>query len=433
MDDKVSSVLLYILVALSILFYSFLSFSSNPTIVDFTIVSIAASIMFIPLAYFIKKHNFSSKQVFILLGTGLLIRILLFNVSPIASDDIYRYIWDGKVFSAGINPYSFNADDPVLKEFHTDILPSKINYADYKTIYPPAAQIFFLSAYWIGGDSFFGIKLLLLLSEIVTVMFIYLTLKSIQKPVSYSLVYFLCPLPILQFTVDAHIDSLGIMFLSGFIYFYIRNKKNLSFVFLGFSIISKLISGMFIPVLFFKEKGKNRILSVLIPLLILAFSYLLFSLGKSYPFDALIKFAEHWMYNGSVFKVLHSVTGRHEAARIICAAFFVGIWLFISLKNGGFFEKSYYLVLSFFLLASTVHPWYLNWILLFLPFCFRWSGVLWVALASLVNIDLIVYIETGIWKQSQFILFAEYIPVFVFLVIELYVMFSRRLGCDLDH
>lgn len=412
-------------VFLSAFIYAYLAFFSNASIKDFTIASISLSAVYLVLTYIIIKYPVSPKKVYAFLIAGLLFRLMLIDTGHIASDDIYRYIWDGKVFSAGINPYSYNADDPVLERFHTKDLPDKINHSNYKSIYPPAAQVFFLLGYLIGGDSFLGIKILLLISEILTVIFICLSLKLLDKPLSLSLIYFLSPLPILQFMCDAHIDGLGVMFLSGFIYFYLKNKKNTASGFLGFSIISKLISGMFIPLLFFSEKGYKRLLSVLIPAGILVISYALFMLGNSDPFDFIVKFAGHWMYNGSVFKILHFVMGKHAAARIICATIFLAIWLFISLRKGSFFEKSYYLILSFFLTASTVYPWYLSWILLFLPFYFRWSGVLWVALISLVNIDFILFFEAGIWRQNPLILYAEYVPVFVMLGFELKNLYLR--------
>src|SRR5262245_35795101 len=42
-----------------------------------------------------------------ILGFAFLFRLTLFWCTPSLSEDIYRYIWDGRVQMAGINPYRY--------------------------------------------------------------------------------------------------------------------------------------------------------------------------------------------------------------------------------------------------------------------------------------------------------------------------------------
>ena len=48
------------------------------------------------------------------LGVALALRALLFAAPPILSSDVYRYVWDGRVQAAAINPYLFVPADPAL-------------------------------------------------------------------------------------------------------------------------------------------------------------------------------------------------------------------------------------------------------------------------------------------------------------------------------
>ncbi len=41
-------------------------------------------------------------------------RLALVWQTPTASDDIYRYVWDGRIQAAGINPYQYPPNDPML-------------------------------------------------------------------------------------------------------------------------------------------------------------------------------------------------------------------------------------------------------------------------------------------------------------------------------
>ncbi len=45
---------------------------------------------------------------------ALLLRILLFPSAPSLSDDYHRYLWDGRVQAAGINPYRYAPVDHAL-------------------------------------------------------------------------------------------------------------------------------------------------------------------------------------------------------------------------------------------------------------------------------------------------------------------------------
>ncbi len=78
-----------------------------------------------------------------ILVVGVVMRLLLFPGWPV-STDIYRYVWDGRVQGAGINPYLHLPADSALSGLRDDAVYPYINRADYApTIYPPASQIVF--------------------------------------------------------------------------------------------------------------------------------------------------------------------------------------------------------------------------------------------------------------------------------------------------
>src|SRR5262245_10175052 len=45
---------------------------------------------------------------------AMLARLLLLPVPPALSDDVYRYLWDGRIAAAGWNPYYHAPQDPAL-------------------------------------------------------------------------------------------------------------------------------------------------------------------------------------------------------------------------------------------------------------------------------------------------------------------------------
>src|ERR1044071_7680861 len=74
-----------------------------------------------------------------------LFRLSIIFYSPYLSDDIYRYVWDGRIQSAGINPYRYIPADESLANLRDDKIYPNMNRRDSaQTIYPPVAEAAFL-------------------------------------------------------------------------------------------------------------------------------------------------------------------------------------------------------------------------------------------------------------------------------------------------
>src|SRR5438552_891053 len=87
----------------------------------------------------------------IVLGFALAMRLLLVREEPFLSTDLYRYIWDGRVQAAGINPYTYVPANSVLAALRDAAIYPHINRADYAvTAYPPLAEMFFFIVTRIG-------------------------------------------------------------------------------------------------------------------------------------------------------------------------------------------------------------------------------------------------------------------------------------------
>jgi len=69
---------------------------------------------------------------------AVLLRAIALFAPQALSTDIFRYVWDGRVQAAHINPYRFIPADPALAPLRDDSIYPNINRADYAhTIYPP--------------------------------------------------------------------------------------------------------------------------------------------------------------------------------------------------------------------------------------------------------------------------------------------------------
>jgi hypothetical protein len=67
-----------------------------------------------------------------------LVRLPLIAVPPTLSDDVVRYLWDGRVAAAGFNPYRLAPEDPRLAPLRDDLW-RRLPHRQVPTVYPPLA------------------------------------------------------------------------------------------------------------------------------------------------------------------------------------------------------------------------------------------------------------------------------------------------------
>jgi hypothetical protein len=149
------------------------------------------------------------RALVIVLATAVLARGLLVLEPPV-STDINRYVWDGRVQAAGINPYRYRpADAPVAFLRDARVYPEINRAATAVTIYPPMAQMIFLGATRIA-DSVTGVKAAMVGFDFVTLGALLALLKSRRLPTSRLLLYAWHPLPLFEFAGSGHIDAAAI-------------------------------------------------------------------------------------------------------------------------------------------------------------------------------------------------------------------------------
>lgn len=76
------------------------------------------------------------------------LRLVLLTMEP--GDDLYRYVWEGRVLAAGKNPYLHAPDAPELAPLH-DAMWKKVEHCESSAIYPPLAEICFAALAKSGG------------------------------------------------------------------------------------------------------------------------------------------------------------------------------------------------------------------------------------------------------------------------------------------
>ncbi len=372
--------------------------------------------------------NTASSQLLLIIGFGLLFRITLIPHLPVASDDMYRYVWDGKVAANGFNPFAYAPNDPKLVPLGTDDLPSKINFPGMRSIYPPLAQVFFYCSYWLFGEVLWGMKLLIVLADVASILILALLLRDLNAPPTAVLLYAWSPLPVMYFALDGHIDALGIPFMLLFLYLVLKKKYISGAASLGLSALVKLYPLLLAPFFMGAVRGTRTLLVLVIPIILLAGGYVFYFEPTGGVFESLAVFSASWEFNGSVFKVLQLVTGSDALARVACSIVLLLWVMWLALFHRPLVEKVFLFFLGFILVSPTVHPWYITWLAALLVLRWSLAAFALTGLSNLSNIVVYHYQVTGLWRDQPLLLLLEYLPVFVILGFELRLA-DKRVFC----
>jgi hypothetical protein len=146
--------------------------------------------------------------LFIIFGVAIVMRLVVMLQDPFLSTDIYRYVWDGRVQGASINPYRFVPADPALAFLRDTAIFSNINRAGYAvTAYPPVAQMFFFAVTRIS-ECLFALRLAMIACEAGLVVALLAILRRLGRPATDIVVWGWHPLAIWEIAHSGHVEAL---------------------------------------------------------------------------------------------------------------------------------------------------------------------------------------------------------------------------------
>ena len=131
-----------ILGILSLLLYLFLTqiskefnwgegYADRP-ILTYLAIYFSLSLLFFAVCTILSKQPEDRFIFWIIIVFGLVFRFSILPAQQIQEDDIYRYLWDGKVFSNNINPFELES------LYSADVDSRIINFRDNNSLFEAA-------------------------------------------------------------------------------------------------------------------------------------------------------------------------------------------------------------------------------------------------------------------------------------------------------
>lgn len=372
------------------------------------------------------KEAFSLKAIIFI---GISYRLLFMLLEPNLSEDVFRFIWDGKLWWEGLNAYEWLPTEIIALKDNTSfqVLFSRLNSPNYYTIYPPINQlIFYLAAFF---DSMFTsisvIRLFILAAEIGTLSILPKVLRQYQFSQNNLIWYAFNPLILLELSGNLHFEAFVIFLIVVSIYYFNQSKIFKSAITLGFAIAFKLLPLILIAAYFRKISFRKWVDFGLIAgmVLILSMIPILFSNALNGILNSSELYFKSFEFNGSVYYLTRAIGYSIKGYNIISfAGPLMGFLSFISIivfnllakKSMPLPERMMWTWLIYCLFATTLHPWYCLPLLALGILSGYKFPVLWTFLIFFTYIG---YTVVG-FTENLWVTFLEYILLFTFIVIE---------------
>lgn len=350
-------------------------------------------------------------------GKSLLLLFCLFAIVcslqyPYLSNDYFRFLWDGQLQHAGINPFDYQPPAALqnirtINCTHLDSYAgiselSKSNFSCYPTL---NQGYFFLATFPIFP--FFTQLTLLRLLIILTAFFglLFLIRWKRNEPASIqNIAYvFLNPLVLIESVANVHFEIVMLVFLMLTLYYVLSKKVVQTSIFLSFAIQIKLLPLLMLP-LFLRFLGWTKtiaigLLTTLVSVLLFAFYldwenfrhfiqsvsqyFTLFEFNSIllYPYLLYGEASTGYMWTGLYTRRL----AFWSSILILSIAFYGGRIRAVSWLRRVAAAFCIYLIFS-----STNHPWY--WIipLGFYPFV-QWKSLLYIS--ALTPLSYLLYLN----------------------------------------
>lgn len=395
----------------------------------------------------------SSGEIKFWIFGSILFRLTLILALPALSDDFYRFIWDGRLLNNGFHPFAqlpgFYLENGLNVPGIDQSLYDRLNSKAYFTIYPPLAQFVFWISVLISPQSILGsvvvMRIFILAAEVGSIFLIQKLLNGFQFEPKRVLFYALNPLVIIELTGNLHFEAFVIFFTLLMLYLLLDGKIIKAGISLGLAVASKLLPLLFMPLFLIRLGIRKSLLlytSVIVTCLILfiplfdteiinGFSKSVGLYFQKFEFNASIYYLiREYGFLTSGYNIIQTVGWKLGVVSAI-GILIISIWPFgLSRVEGKikFRLNSYqfpsvveiipqvimWVMLFYFLMTTTLHPWYITTLLMLSAFTPYRFVAIWTALIFLTYAG---YTEDG-FSENLYLTGLEYVVVIGYLVYE---------------
>lgn len=371
---------------------------------------------------------------------GVLLRVaVLLAGDPAASDDRFRYAFEGGLVLAGKSPYAAAPDAPerAAERAAWPATYAGVNHPSISAAYPPLAQgAFALIVGAAGGVERAGpaLRVAFALSDLAVLAPLASLLRRRGRSLAWLAAWAWCPLAAFEFAGGAHLDSLAILLLVSAADAAERGAgapRARAALLLALGALVKLLPAILLP---FVLRGAARpgraLLAAAAPCALALAGVAALQGGLSGLGRGVSEYALRWESASAVHRFVEAACARAfdrdggpTDPRRLARAMELLAWLAVGAaawrRGAGPAAAAFALLGAFLVLTPTLHPWYVAWIVPWLALFPARSFAFLAAAAPLLYAPLGRFVERGEWVEPSWLWPCVLLPFLALLAFEL--------------
>lgn len=407
--------------------------------IEFMVAFVAAFSLYLAAAAIVLRSSttISRFTLWITLVFAVLFNLILLPTKPTLSDDMFRYVWDGRVQAHGISPYRYPPSAPELIELRRgdSAVWANINRPSAVTVYPPGAQLAYAATWHIVGDSVVGFKTIFVIAELIGAALLLKLMRFFNQPAGRILIYLWSPLLIFEVAQAGHLDGLMLVFLILAFYARVTDRDGWLGVSLGLATAIKLFPAVLLFALLplprpWSWRGLRRALNTLGAFAaVLAIGYVYYAVQGANPLGFLPQYFGENFNMGlahGLFEIAKQgpVSGSTLVNLITFGGLAVLSLIFIArpaVSGREALVRCVWLIGWFTLTTQNLFAWYLLWLLPLIVMLVepgKFIGLkfapmsAWLIFSGAIALSYLFFIR---WRPSSTVQVVEFVPLYLML------------------
>jgi hypothetical protein len=356
-------------------------------------------------------------QIGMVIGGAAILHLLLIPAPFAFSDDVFRYVWNGRVSTAGIDPYRYAPGDPALAFLRDSQIWPTVNAPEQTSPYPPLAEAAFALFYRLMPERLEAMKIGMSVANIAAIVVLVQLLQHYGKAPALALIYAWNPQTTFQTAFSGHNDAL--MVLTVLLALRLAETglgaaRMLGGWALGLAVLAKLLPVLALPFVLLRW-GRR---AVLVCCLTVGSVYAALLLRGQRVFDGFLYEAGTARFNDGIYYLFHQIghvvqPADADAVARVLSLMSIGavcIWLMqrrdtsVAGGLGG-------MLAAYLLFSPAIMSWYILWVLPFValgvlpdplphdtPWPLRVFGSYWIMFSgSVILSELYFFTDRPTW------------------------------------
>lgn len=383
-------------------------------------------------------------------------RLLLLTTTPTLSDDVYRYLWEGHLWTEGVSPYEHPPPDPAL-DAHEIPVRNQVNNATLASPYLPAAHAVFAVAALVAPSEPITMQAVMVGFDLLTALLIARLLALAGHRPDRLLLYLWNPLVVVEIAHGAHLDALMVALATAAVVAAESGTGRrvwrawASPVLLGAAVLTRPLPALLLAVLWWRWTWRQRGLffGVLVAAVVPFGMVSGWGLDDPNPgtglFGSMRAYADTFRFNGGIHRWTAAWWGDGAATTLSVAglALVMGVvaWQARAARTAlGRLRLLSVPVGAYLVLTPVLHPWYLLMLVALMPFLapltspgpaearWRWALLVpWLYLGATAVFSYLTYEDPLAFGEREPIRRLEWLPTLSALAVAGALLASRLL------